>query len=144
TMKVEQRVQVDVRHTVAPCQHERRVGEPRLQALDAAAGQGREAGIDEVYGPIDALGPVVHDLPGTGPHGHVAVQNAVVAHPALDVLALVADRYHEGVESVAIVVSHDVPEDRLAADLDHRFRFGLGLFSEARAGTAGQNSDFWL
>ena len=47
----------------------------------------------------------------------------IVGHVSLDVLALVAERDHELVEAEVAVVHHDVPQDRPAADLDHR----LGL-----------------
>ena len=39
----------------------------------------------------------------------------------LDAIALVAARYEEILEPVARVYRHDVPKDRLPADLYHRF-----------------------
>ena len=37
---------------------------------------------------------------------------------------------------------HDVPEDRLAADLDHRLGLHVRLFGEPRAQSAGKNHNF--
>jgi hypothetical protein len=36
---------------------------------------------------------------------------------------------------------HDVPKDRLAADLDEGFRENLGLFADACSKATGQNHD---
>lgn len=40
------------------------------------------------------------------------------------------------------VVLHDMPEQRLAADLDKRFGAYMGLFDEPRAFAACKNCDF--
>ena len=47
-MKLEQLVEVDVGDAVAPGEHKSRIAEVRLQTLDAAAGVGRYAGVDQV------------------------------------------------------------------------------------------------
>ena len=62
-----------------------------------------------------------------------------VEQEALDHPALVAERDHELREAVMCVVAHDVPEDRLAADLDHRLRNEPGLLGDARSETAGED-----
>ena len=58
---------------------------------------------------------------------HAAIQGVVVLEPALDVLALVPERDGELAMSVATVVHHDVPENRHAANLDHRLGTDFGL-----------------
>src|SRR3712207_7472787 len=45
----------------------------------------------------------------------------------------------ELVDALAGVELHDVPEDRLAADLDHRLGPGGGLLAQPRAEAAGQD-----
>jgi hypothetical protein len=60
----EQLVQVDVGHPVAPGHHERLVAQVRREALDAAAGGGLEAGVDQLDGPVLVLGAgMADDLP---------------------------------------------------------------------------------
>src|SRR5262249_14484574 len=66
----------------------------------------------------------------------------IVEEVVLDDLALVAQGDDELGEAVRRVSFHDVPEDRLAADLDHRFRFDRGRFGQPGAEAAGQDDDF--
>ena len=74
-----------------------------------------------------------------GDIGHV---QEVVGEIFLDDIALVAAADHEVVDAVRRVDLHDVPEDRLAADLDHRLGLQIALFGNASAKPAGQNDDF--
>src|SRR5690606_2222993 len=107
----------------APGDHERAVTQVGLEALDAAAGRRVHAGVHQVDPPVGA-GVAVHGRDRPGPHvdGDVGGQRRVVDEPALDVLALVAEGDDEVLEAEVLVVAHDVPQDRLAADLDHRLR----------------------
>ena len=70
--------------------------------------------------------------------GHV---QEVVREILLDDVALVAAADHEIVDAVRRVDLHDVPEDRLAADLDHRLRLQIALLGDPRAEPAGENDD---
>ena len=70
----------------------------------------------------------------------VALQDEVVEQGAivrkevlLDDLALVTETENELVVAPHRVVAHDVPQDRPAADLDHRLRNALGLLTHADA-----------
>ena len=63
----------------------------------------------------------------------------VVGEVLLDDVALVAAADDEVVDAVRRVDLHDVPEDRLAADLDHRLRLQIALFGDPRAEPAGEN-----
>ena len=65
-----------------------------------------------------------------GDVGHV---QEVVGEVLLDHVALVATADHEIVDAVRRVELHDVPEDRLAADLDHGLRFQMGLLGDPGA-----------
>jgi hypothetical protein len=57
----------------------------------------------------------------------------------LDHLAFVAAADHEFVEAVVRVRLHDVPQDRPAADLDHRLRANARFFRDPRPETASQD-----
>jgi hypothetical protein len=59
----------------------------------------------------------------------------------LDDVALVAAADHEVVGAVRRVELHDVPEDGLAADLDHRLRLQIALFGYPSAQPPGENDD---
>src|SRR6516165_8048601 len=56
-----------------------------------------------------------------------------------DCLFLVPERNNELVYSIDGIVLHNVPKDRLAADLYHGLRAGVGFLGEARSHSAGQN-----
>ena len=127
-MKSQQVSHVDVAHSVAVGDHERARVEPALQSLDAAAGIGVVPGFDQVHQPVVALLAVRVDLASGQVDRDVAVDGVVVEKVALDRVALIAQRDDELLEAVVRVVLHDVPQDRAAADFDHRFGLHRGLF----------------
>ena len=71
-------------------------------------------------------------------HRHVTAQRTVVGEVAFDVLSLVAERDDEVLEAVMGVVAHDVPQDRLVADLDHCLGSDLGLLRQSGAESSSQ------
>src|SRR5690242_5418827 len=144
-MEFEQLLEVDIGHPIAPGEHEGRVSHVGFQPLDTAAGVGRQPGVDEIDFPVlaqrVAIAVVVWlDVLIFERDAQVGGQRAVVGHVAFDVLALVAEGYDELLMSVRRVVHHDVPENRAAADLDHRFRFDHGLFGQSRAETSCEDA----
>ena len=60
---------------------------------------------------------------------------------SLDDVALVAEAEDEVVVPPCGVVAHDVPEDRLAADLDHRLRDAARLLAHPDAVAAAEEDD---
>ncbi len=69
--------------------------------------------------------------------GHIGGMEEVVGEVLLDDVALVSAADDEVVDAVLGVDLQDVPEDRPAADLNHRFRPYRGLFAEACAEATG-------
>ena len=61
-VEAKKRVEVDVRHAVAPGEHECLIAQMRLEAFDAAAGEGAVAGVDEIDGPIGLCVAVAKDV----------------------------------------------------------------------------------
>lgn len=57
-------------------------------------------------------------------------------------MLLVSGTDDEVVVAVVAVELHDVPEDGLAAQIDHGLGLELGFFTDARAQTAGKNKSF--
>ena len=86
--------------------------------------------------------PVIFDPVALQVDGHVRAVEDVIGEIFLDQIALVAKADDEVVEAVTAVEHHDVPEDRLAADLDHRLGPDLGFLGKAGAEAAGQQDDF--
>jgi hypothetical protein len=74
--------------------------------------------------------------------GEVLVDGAVVREVVGDELALVPRRHHELVDSLSTEDLHDVPEDGLAADLDHGLGTEFGLFPHAGAEATGEEYGF--
>ena len=66
----------------------------------------------------------------------------VVGKILLDHIALVAETDHKLMKPIVRIDLHDVPENRLAADLDHGFRSECRLLTDPRAKSARQNNDF--
>ena len=97
------------------------------------------AGIDERHPPglraaVMDLHRVLADI-----ERHVGLVEVVVREVLLEHVALVAEAHHELVHPVSRVDLHDVPDDRLAADLDHRLGAGFGLLGEPRAEPSGED-----
>src|SRR5690606_11732552 len=75
--------------------------------------------------------------------GHYAVgidMRPVVEEEFLDDVRLVAEAEHEIAMAVLAVVMHEVPEDRLVADRDHRLRDILRIVANARAETTAEQN----
>ncbi|MNM82275.1 hypothetical protein D3C81_943020 [compost metagenome] len=66
----------------------------------------------------------------------------IVGEVLLDHIALVAQADDEVIDAKVRVDLHDVPDDRLAAYLDHRFWPQVGFFADTRTQAAGQNDCF--
>ena len=66
----------------------------------------------------------------------------VIGKVLLDDVALVAAANDEVIDAVVGISLQDVPQDRLAADLDHGFGAGVGFFADACAQATGKNDCF--
>lgn len=139
----DQRRDIDVAHSVAVREAEGLfiadvVGHP----LEPSAGHGRFAGVDERHLPGLRLTLVDrHRVEGDveGDVGHV---EEVVGEILLDQIALIAAADHEVVHAMGGIELHDVPENRPAADLDHRLRLEVGLFRDPSSQAASENDCF--
>ncbi len=139
----DQLVDVDIRHPVAPGQHEGLVAEPGFQPLDPAPGQGFIAGFDEVHRPVRDLRRLAPAHPAApGLDRQISRQRAELGEVSLDVVALVSQRDHEFVEAVMGIDLHDVPQDRASADLDHRLGTDDGFFNQTRSLAPRENCHF--
>ncbi len=138
-VEVDQGGDVDVRQPVAVCEAEVLIAQVGQYPLKAPAGHRRLARLDQGdlpglrFGAVDlhpAAGQVEADV------GRVEV---VVGEVLLDQIALVAQADHELLDPVGRIELHDVPEDRFAADLDHRLGAHRGLLAQPRAVSPGQD-----
>src|ERR1700744_3518645 len=128
TMKLEQIVQVDVRNAVAPGEHESLIAHVGSQPLDAAAGLRLHTGIDQVDGPVGNDSAAHFDFAGFERDAQIAVQRAIVQHVFLDHFTLVTQGDREFIEAMMRIVHHDVPENWLTANFDHRLRLNFSFF----------------
>ena len=133
--------EIHVADAVSVGQHERLILEPRLQALEAATGERVLPGVDEMDGPVLDLLAVLGDLAAGEIYRDTGAQHLVVEEVPLDALALVAQSADELGEAMVLVVLHDVPEDRLAADLHHWLRPERRLLGEPCAESTRENHD---
>ena len=78
-------------------------------------------------------------LPFAQVQGEIVRQPLEMAEILLDHDPLIPEAQDEIPDPVMGVEFHDVPEDRHAADLDHRLRPRLGLLGDACAAAAGED-----
>src|SRR4051794_9156941 len=135
----DERGDVDVGDAVAVGEAERLVAYVGQDALQAPAGHRLLARLDERDPPRLRRRVVDLHLARAEVEGHVRGVQRVVREPLLDDVALVAEAHDEVVDPGGGVDLHDVPEDRLAADLDHRLRPQRRLLAEPRAEAAGED-----
>src|SRR5690606_21852789 len=104
-----------------------------------AAGHGVFTGVDERDTPWFAV--VLVNVHAVVAHVECDVggMQEVVGEEVLDRVALVAQANHEIMDPVSGVLLHDVPENWLAADFNHRLGFEVRLLTDARAETTCQN-----
>ena len=141
-MEPDQPCHVDVRDAVAVGEAVVLVVEVFEHALEPAGGLRLRAGVDKrdaprLRGRLVHLHRVLRDV-----ERDVGGVEVVVGEVLLDHVPEVAEADHEVVQPVGGVDLHDVPEDRLAADLDHRLRAQRRLLAEARSYSACQDDDF--
>src|SRR5262249_743666 len=130
---------VDVGDAVAVREHELSITEVLPHAEQALARQAVEAGVGERDLEVVAALLVVLDPGRAGVEREVARVGALVQEELLDDLSLVAERQHELAVTVVGVELHDVPQDRLVADVHHGLGLELGLLFEPGALAAAQD-----
>ncbi|MNC31332.1 hypothetical protein D3C75_796490 [compost metagenome] len=74
--------------------------------------------------------------------GHIGHVQEIVGEVFLDHIALVAQADHEVVDPIMGVDLHNVPDDRLATDFDHRLGTKMRLFADACTQAAGEDDCF--
>ena len=132
-MELHQLGNIYVRNAVAVSQQESIALNVRLNFFDATASQRAVAGIDNGNFPV--FGEIVVNLSANFAakiERHVAVMERVVREIFFDNVLLVAGANYKFVEAVVRVFLHYVPENRLAANFNHRFRHELRFFADSR------------
>src|SRR6185437_13574155 len=100
-----------------------------------------DAGVDHRDAPV--LLRITEDLHFLAEAGNDAVGvglRLVVQEEILDDVGLVTKAQHEILVTVLAVVVHEVPQDRLVADRDHRLGQALGNISDSRAQTSAKKN----
>ena len=141
-VKFQKLVDVHVGEPVAVSEEKIFVVNVRLNFFDSFAGKGIVARVDDRDFP--RLGKVVVDansIFAAKVKRHVAVVERVFGEKTFYHVLFVARADDELVESEMRIFLHYVPENRFAADLNHRFRDNLRLFADSRAEAARQNYD---
>src|SRR6476646_1531296 len=90
--------------------------------------------IYKVYRPILVLFPIMdRGLAGAEVYRNVFVEGIEIQKVFFDHFPLVTERDDEFLNAVSGIDFHNVPQNRLSANLDHRFRAKMSLFrSEER------------
>src|SRR5712691_6202785 len=140
-MELEEGPQIHVGDPVAVRDHEFIAFDVPANPLDPASGLGREPGLGQQNAPL--LFAVkrleVLDAPLADVDSDVAVHRAVVEEVVADQVALVAEAEDEIHDPEVRVELHDVPEDRPAADVDHRLRPDIRLLGKTRSESTAED-----
>src|SRR6185437_14510809 len=111
-------------------------------ALEPSARLRVVPGIDQRHAPWLGV-PLVHNHAVVrhieSDVGHV---QKIIGEILLDDIALVTAADHEIICAVRGIELHDVPENWLTADFDHRFWFEVTFLGNAGTKSAGENHDF--
>src|SRR5580692_2755113 len=138
-VEIDQRGQVHVSEPVAVGEAELLPTDVWQHALEPPAGHRLLACVHERHVPRLRFGAVHLHGALRQIERHVARVHVVVGEVLLDHVALVAETDHEVLDPVRGVHLHDVPQHRLAADLDHRLWTHRGLLAQSRAEATSQD-----
>ncbi len=139
---VDQLIDVNVGHRIAIGRQEHIAPHVPQGFQDAQACQAVIARLGQHHPAVQRVRARRRDhLQPAGAHVHLQVVRAVVVVDEIvaDGVALVAQAQHEAGRPVGPIVLHDVPQDRAAADLDHRLGLELRFLAQARAEPAAQD-----
>src|SRR5262249_34963319 len=139
-MKIDQGADIEVGDAIAVGQQEVATLDVLLDALDAGAGHGVEAGLGQGEVPVLNAGIMQGQrLRRVQVETDVGVNLSLIEEELLDAPAVVPKAEDDLLEAGAGVPFHDVPEDRPPADGDHRFGDVLGDIADARPLAATQD-----
>mgnify|MGYP001666883442 CR=1 FL=1 len=137
-MELDELADIDITDTVAIRHAERLIADIRLDTLDAPAGHRAVARIDDRHAPRLRMLLVQDDLLAIRHiKRHVTHVEEVVVEPLLNHVLLVSGTDDKVIDTKRRIHLHDVPENRLAANLDHRLWLVLRFLRNTRAVSTG-------
>ncbi|MNE07995.1 hypothetical protein D3C80_1006370 [compost metagenome] len=141
-VEIDQGWQVHIGNAVAVSQAEGFVANVIAYPLEAPASCRILASVHQRDSP--RLGMTVVDMHLVFRHveGDIGHVQEIVGEVLLDHIALVTEANHEIVDPVVGVDFHDVPNDGLATNFDHRFRAQMRLFTDTGTQATGQDDCF--
>ena len=74
--------------------------------------------------------------------GHIAGVEKVVSEIFFDDIALVATADDKFVDTMKAIGFENMPENRFAANVNHRFGLKMDLFADSRTKSASKNNSF--
>jgi len=142
-MKLYKLPDIYVENAVAVGQQEGFIADVLLHPLDPPAGQGMQASIHTHDTPrfrhiiMDGHLVLIRKI-----EGDVRTVEVIIGEIFFGDMLLIVGTDDEVVEAMVAVQFHDVPEDRLAADLDHGFGAEVAFFGDTGAQAAGEDDGF--
>ena len=138
-----QRGYIDVANAIAVGETERFFAlQIRCHTFQASACHGVIAGINQRHAP--RFGILLVDFHFVVAHveGHVGHVQEIVGEVFLDQVTLVSATDDEIIHPVGGIDFHHMPQDRLAADLDHRLGLEVGFFGDSGSEATGEDHCF--
>lgn len=130
-VKLHQPMQIDICQTVTPRQQKCLAIEVRSQTLDATAGVGVCARFDELHPPRFRDLLRCRDLTPAAINRQMTGHQLRFNEETADHITAVTQSDCKVIKAGGQKVAHDVPENRLSADLDHRLGDVAGQFGQS-------------
>ena len=133
---------IDVADSVAVCEQKGLVPYIFLNPLDAAARHGIQPRFGQGYLPGLRIIVVIRIFVRFQIDRHIRLIEIIVGEKTLDDIALISQTHNKIVESVMGIFLHDMPQNRLSANFDHRLGFQMRFFADPRSESPCKNHYF--
>lgn len=142
-VKIDQLLDINIPDAIPVGKHEGFIAHVRLDPFHATAGHRFQTGIHQ--GDLPGFSLLVMDdlLTVVGKvKGDITMMQKIMGEIFLDHITLIPQADDELIDAIVRIDLHDVPEDRLAADLYHGLGLEMGLLADPGTETAGKNYSF--
>ena len=131
TMIFEKLPDINICHAISIGQHESIPIEVFLYSLDTSSCHSIQTGIYQSHLPwFQDIIMYDHLVFLCKIKGNITVVKIIICKPFLDYMLLISTADHKFIKAICRIHFHDMPENRLLSDLDHRLRFQMALLTD--------------
>ncbi len=133
---------IDIGNTVSVGQQKTLVADILLHTFQAASRLGVQTCINHGYSPVLRMVIQYFYTIIAKIDCHITIMAEVIGKIFLDDILLIATTDDKILNAVMAVSLHDVPQDGLPSDFNHRFGDQIGRFAQTRTEATGKNHRF--